>query len=207
VKRDEEVGGARSERTTRSERTKEHRRPSSGRGRRARANGGNGANDGNGANGPLRARRPAAALGKESLASGRRTRENAKELANSGACVLVRGFVLRDDVRRNAPALIDLVSALLRPRADLRTALAARAGAGPAAPGRRTCFARVLHIVGELFTKLACVAGTEIDLIRGAIKPKRYGLCSLAPIEIIDEKHLYLLCHRIGPSDGATYFR
>jgi len=64
----------------------------------------------------------------------------------------------------------------------------------------------VLHIVGELFTKLACVAGTEIDLIRGAIESKRYGLCSLAPIEIIDEKHLYLLCHRIGPSDGATYF-
>src|SRR5580692_12319261 len=84
----------------------------------------------------------------ESLATGRRTWENAKELANSGACVLVRGFVLRDDVRRNATALIDLVSALLRPRADLRTALAAGTSARPAAPGRSTCFARVLHIVG-----------------------------------------------------------
>src|SRR5580658_4216223 len=64
---------------------------------------------------------------KESLASGRRSRENADELANSGRCVLVRGLVLRDDVRRNAPALIDLVTALLRPRPDLSTALTARA--------------------------------------------------------------------------------
>jgi hypothetical protein len=64
----------------------------------------------------------------------------------------------------------------------------------------------VLNIVGELFTKLAGVASTQIDLIRGAIESKRYGLGGLASIEIVDEKHLHLLCHRIGPSDGATYF-
>src|SRR5260370_764193 len=102
--------------------------------------------------------------------------------------------------------LPDPASALPRPRADLRTALTAGTSALPAAPSRSTCFARVLHIVSELFTKLACVAGTEIDLIRGAIESKRHGLCRLAPIEIVDEKHLHLLCHRIGPSDGATYF-
>jgi hypothetical protein len=62
--------------------------------------------------------------------------------------VLVRRLVLRDDVRRNAPALIDLVSALLRPLPDLSTALAAGASARPAAPSRSARFARVLHIVG-----------------------------------------------------------
>src|SRR5580692_10430133 len=62
--------------------------------------------------------------------------------------VLVRRLVLRNDVRRNAPALIDLVSALLRPLPDLSTALAAGASARPAAPGRSARFARVLHIVG-----------------------------------------------------------
>jgi hypothetical protein len=62
----------------------------------------------------------------------------------------------------------------------------------------------VLHIVGKLFTKLACVAGTEIDLIRGTIESKRDGLSSLATVEIVNEKHLHLLCHGISPSDGAT---
>jgi hypothetical protein len=57
----------------------------------------------------------------------------------------------------------------------------------------------MLHVVGELFTKLAGVAGTEVDLIRGAIETKRHGLCRLAPIEIVDEKYLYLLCHRNRP--------
>jgi hypothetical protein len=64
----------------------------------------------------------------------------------------------------------------------------------------------VLHIVGELFTELAGVAGTQIDLIRGAVESKHHGLCRLAAIEIVDEKHLHLLCHRFSPSDGATYF-
>jgi hypothetical protein len=64
----------------------------------------------------------------------------------------------------------------------------------------------VLHIVGQLFTELARVAGTQIDLIRGAIETKRYGLGGLAPVEIIDEEHLHLLCHGNSPSDGATYF-
>src|SRR6516162_4195580 len=54
--------------------------------------------------------------------------------------VLVRGFVLRHDVGGNAPALIDLVTALLGPRPDLGTALAAGTGAGPAAPSRSACF-------------------------------------------------------------------
>jgi hypothetical protein len=61
--------------------------------------------------------------------------------------------------------------------------------------------------VGKLFTELACVAGTQVDLIRGAIESKRNGLGGLAPIEIVDEKHLHLLCHGNSPSDGATYFR
>jgi hypothetical protein len=64
----------------------------------------------------------------------------------------------------------------------------------------------VLHIVGKLFTELACVACTQIDLIRGTIESKRDGLGSLATVEIVDEKHLHLLCHGISPSDGATYF-
>src|SRR5580658_7013005 len=122
------------------------------------------------------------------------------------ARVLVRGFVLRDDVRGNAPALIDLVSALLRPLPDLSAALTAGPSTRPAAAGRRACFACVLHIVGKVFTELARVAGTQIDLIRGSVESKRYGLCRLAPIEIVDEKHLYLLCHGFSPSDGATYF-
>src|SRR6516225_2853933 len=108
---------------------------------------------------------------------------------------LVRRLVLRDDVGGNTPALIDLVTALLRPCPDLGTALAARTGTRPAAPGRSARFARVLHIVGKLFTELARVAGTQIDLIRGAIESKRDSLGSLAPIEIVDEKHLHLLCH------------
>src|SRR5262244_1924170 len=108
---------------------------------------------------------------------------------------LVRGLVLRDDVGGNTPALIDLVTALLGPCPDLGTALAARASTRPAAPGLRARFARVLHIVRQLFTELARVAGTQIDLIRGTIEPKRYGLGGLAPVEIIDEEHLHLLCH------------
>jgi hypothetical protein len=135
---------------------------------------------------------------KQSLATEQNSRspqDKTGELANSDSCGLVRGFVLRDDVRRNAPALIDLVSALLRPLPDLSAALTAGAGARPAPPCRRACFARVLDIVGKFFTKLARVARTQIDLIRGAVESKRHGLCSLASIEIVDEKHLYLLCH------------
>jgi hypothetical protein len=65
----------------------------------------------------------------------------------------------------------------------------------------------MLHIVGKLFTELACVAGTQIDLIRGTIESKRDGLGSFATVEIVNEKHLHLLCHGNSPSDGATYFR
>src|SRR5690242_9110057 len=114
---------------------------------------------------------------------------------DSGGCALVRGFVLRDDVGGNTTALIDLVSALLRPCPDLGTALAARTTARPAAPSWGARFARVLDIAGQLFAKLARVAGTQIDLIRSAIETKRDGLGSLAPVEIIDEEHLHLLCH------------
>jgi hypothetical protein len=64
----------------------------------------------------------------------------------------------------------------------------------------------MLDIAGQLFAELAGVACTEIDLIRGAIETKRDGLGSLAPVEIIDEEHLHLLCHGNSPSDGATYF-
>src|SRR5579864_8032092 len=83
---------------------------------------------------------------KQSLPAGRNRRrpENSRTPI---ACVLVRGFVLRDDVRGNAPALIDLVSALLRPLPDLSAALTAGASTRPAATGRRACFACVLHIV------------------------------------------------------------
>src|SRR5260370_4001056 len=118
----------------------------------------------------------------------------AKEVANTGAC-LVRGLVLRNDVRRNTPALIDLVSALLRPLPDLGAALAAGTSSRPAAPSRGARFARVLHIVGKLFTELARVRRTQIDLIRGTIESKRDGLGSLATVEIVDAKHLHLLCH------------
>ena len=117
----------------------------------------------------------------ESLATGLRTRGTPKN-SRAPRYVLVRGFVLRDDVGRNAAALIDLVSALLRPGPDLRAALAPGASARPAAPSRRTCFARVLHIAGQLFTELAGVAGTQVDLLQGAIESKRHGLCRLAPI-------------------------
>src|SRR5580693_6349703 len=122
------------------------------------------------------------------------------------AYVLVRGFVLRNDVRGNTAALIDFVSALLGPLPDLGTALATRTSARPAAPSRSVRFARMLQIVGKLFTELASVAGTQVDLIRGTIESKRDGLGSLATVEIVDEKHLHLLCHGISPSDGATYF-
>jgi hypothetical protein len=57
----------------------------------------------------------------------------------------------------------------------------------------------MLQIVGKLFTELARVAGTQVDLIRGAIESKRDGLGSLATVEIVDEKHLYLLCHGKQP--------
>jgi hypothetical protein len=88
----------------------------------------------------------------------------------------------------------------------LGTALAARTSARPAAPCWGARFPRVLDIAGQLFAELARVACTQIDLIRGAIETKRYGLGSLAPVEIINEEHLHLLCHGNSPSDGATYF-
>src|SRR5690348_14161707 len=59
------------------------------------------------------------------------TRERGARTPTS-ALALVRGFVLRHDVGGNAPALIDLVTALLGPCPDLGAALAARTSTCPA---------------------------------------------------------------------------
>ena len=43
-------------------------------------------------------------------------------------------------------------------------------------------------------------AGTQVDLVGDTVQSKGHRLSRLAPIEIVDEKHLHLLCHGFSPS-------
>ena len=134
-------------------------------------------------------------------------RTQASHVKAFGPYALVGGFELGDDVGGNAAALADLVAAGLCPLADLGAALAIRASTSAAAALLLAAdgFAGMLNILRELFTELGGVARTEIDLIGSAIETKRDGLSGLAPIEIVDEKHLYLLCHGISPSSDNLF--
>src|SRR5882724_9473535 len=112
--------------------------------------------------------------------------------------LLMNGVVLGDDVRGNAATLIDLVAVGLRPLADSRTLLAARTSARPATAPlcvSGTDFARVFHIVGKFIAELPGVTRTQVDLIGDTVETKGHGLGRLAPVEIVDEKHLHLLGH------------
>src|SRR5450755_3197367 len=129
-----------------------------------------------------------------------------KAPARLATAVLVRGFVLGNDRSGNTPALVYVVTALLRPVPDFCAALTARAGTRTAAPSGRAHFASVVDVEGQLFPDLVCVSRTQVDLIRAAIKTKRYGLGRLAAVKIIDEKHLNLLCHGTSPSVDHIYF-
>src|ERR1700722_5113533 len=99
---------------------------------------------------------------------------------------LMRGFVLGDDVRRDAPALIYLVAMGPCPLADSRALLAPGTVALAATANlSATRFASVFHILGELITKPTRVAGTQIDLIADAVETKAHGLSCLTTVDVI----------------------
>src|SRR5262249_1817896 len=111
---------------------------------------------------------------------------------------LVGCVVLLNDRGRNAAPLAHLVATLFGPSPDFRTALPARPGppaATPPATAATACLARVIDVGLKLFAELACVFGTEIDLVHSAIETEGHGLGRLAPIEVVDEEYLNLLCH------------
>src|ERR1700722_4523238 len=101
---------------------------------------------------------------------------------------LMRGFVLGDDVRRDAAALIYLVAMGPCPLADSRTLLApgtvALAATANLSPAR---FASVFHILGKLTAQPARVAGTQIDLIGDTVETKVHGLGCLATVDVVDQ--------------------
>jgi hypothetical protein len=61
-------------------------------------------------------------------------------------CTSVRPLILFDDIRRDAPALVDLLATRLRPSADVRAALTTGGGTAAAATAR-TGLPRVLHVL------------------------------------------------------------
>src|SRR5579871_2655011 len=100
----------------------------------------------------------------------------------------MRGFVLGDDVRRDAAALIYLVAMGPCPLADSSALLASGTVALAATANlSATGFARVFHILGKLITKPARVAGTQIDLIGDTVETKAHGLSRLTTVDVIDQ--------------------
>src|SRR5215469_6319582 len=111
----------------------------------------------------------------------------------------MRCLVLRDDLSGNAAPLAYLVTPLPSPRPDLGAPLATGTCPGATAPAATATLPRVIDVLGEIFAELACVTGTQVDLVGGAVEAERHGLVGLAPIEIIDEQHLNLLRHGSQP--------
>src|SRR5260370_14242162 len=112
---------------------------------------------------------------------------------------LMRGLILRDDLGRNTAALAYLVAALPGPRPDLGAPLAPGAGPGAAAAASAAALARVIDVLRKILAELACVIGTQVDLVSRAVEAERHCLDGLTPIEIVDEQHLNLLRHGSQP--------
>src|SRR5258708_35739521 len=114
---------------------------------------------------------------------------------------LMRGLVLCDDLSGNATPLAYLVTPLPRPRPDLSAPFAPGTGPGATAPTATATatLARVIDVLGEIFAELACVVGTQVDLVGGAVETERHCLGRLPPIEIVYEQHLNLLRHGSQP--------
>src|SRR6185437_16394543 len=112
---------------------------------------------------------------------------------------LVGGVVLRDDLGGYTAPLAHLVAALFGPRPDFRAPLAAWPGAGappPAASAATTArLAGVINVGSKLFAELARVFSAEVDLVGRAVEAEGHGLGRLAPIKVVDQEHLNLLCH------------
>jgi hypothetical protein len=101
-----------------------------------------------------------------------------RELAGAAApgcplCSLVVRLVFRDDVRRNAAAITDFHSALLRPGPDIGTALPMRASPPLQPPGPAAYPPGLLGEPAYYLIELLAMPLAQVDLIIPAIKAER----------------------------------
>jgi hypothetical protein len=91
------------------------------------------------------------------------------------------GFVLLDNVRRDAPALADCDALVFRPRPDIAAALTARSSthrAGALSPSR---LAGMVNVGRDLPAEPAGILLAEVDLVVGAAEPEPQRLIRRAP--------------------------
>src|SRR5215469_2884787 len=86
---------------------------------------------------------------------------------------LVVGLVFRDDVRRNAAAIADFHSALLRPGPDIGTALPMRGSPPPSPTGSAAYLPCLLCEPADHLIELLAMPLAQVDLIIPAIKAER----------------------------------
>jgi len=97
------------------------------------------------------------------------------------------GFVLLDNVRRDAPALADRDALVFRPRPDIATALMARSSthrAGALSPSR---LAGMVNVGRDLPAEPAGILLAEVDLVVGAAEPEPQRLIRWAAIKVVFE--------------------
>src|SRR5690606_10802199 len=121
-------------------------------------------------------------------------RRGAKPVRGRGSAL--GGVVLVHDRLRDAAPLVDLLARGPGPGADLGAALATGRAAlltarGPLGRG----LAGGLDEGFERGAELGRVVAAEVDLVGGAVDPEGDRLVGLTPVEVVDEKHLHLLCH------------
>src|SRR5450755_4707512 len=128
---------------------------------------------------------------------------------------LVRGLVLRHDVGRNAPALVDLDAFRAGPGPHIgRRGATGGDHARTAGPATRTTTGRPAGTTSRTdvsiqgFAELLRITFAEVNLVGNAVKSERERFVSRTPVEIVDQCDLDLLCHgAILSPDPANCYR
>jgi hypothetical protein len=114
-----------------------------------------------------------------------------------------RRLVLRNEVGRDPAAVLDVISVLARPVADLGgvecpvSRLSGPTCGATSPAGGAADLARVGHVLAERRAQLVGVLGAEVDLVFSPVQRKAHRALGLAAVDVVNEEGLDLLSHLI----------
>ena len=108
-------------------------------------------------------------------------------------------LVLHDYARRDTAALADCDALFHGPGPAVTAALTAGRSAGTPAGRGSASLAAMLDIRRDLLAERGSVLLAQVDLVLGAAETEPDRLIGPAAIQVVFQRHRYLLCHPVPP--------